>query len=93
MNTLLTCDRDELEISAALEENNPEVRKALEKFVQGNYQKYTLYQLATMLNVTPAFIQSVLTEEQLRRVGRRPAATILILRDYDKWEEDKASWK
>ena len=93
MNTLLAYDAEELEAASNNEEHNPEVRKALTAFIQGNHQKYTLYQLSTMLHVTPSFIQSVLTPEQLRRVGRRPAATILILRDYDtSWEEDSTQW-
>ena len=42
-----------------------------------------------MLGVTPGFIQETLTTTQLKRAGRKAAATVLIIRDIDWWEKDK----
>lgn len=86
MNALLQYDIEDLTVGSEIDD--PSVRKVLTKFLQKNSQKFTMQQLTTMLGVTPAFIGSVLTIEQLRRLGRRPAATILILRDYDRLQED-----
>ena len=65
----------------------------LKKFILVNYQKFPIYELSEMLGVTPGFIQETLSVTQLKRAGRKAAATVLILRDIDKWEEDKKIWE
>lgn len=63
--------------------------KDLRKFIEVNYQKFPIYELSEMLGVTPGFIQETLTTTQLKRAGRKAAATVLIIRDIDWWEKDK----
>ena len=67
--------------------------KDLRKFILANYQKFPIYELSEMLGVTPGFIQETLSVTQLKRAGNRAAATVLILRDIDMWEEDKKRWQ
>ena len=67
--------------------------KDLRKFILVNYQKFPIYELSEMLGVTPGFIQETLSTAQLKRAGSRAAATVLIIRDIDKWEEDKKAWE
>lgn len=94
MNTLSDYDKDDLAFAAEVEnEETQEVRKVLKQFLETNHQKYTLYQMSLMLNVTPAFIQDQLSDIQRKRCGRRATTTIVILRDMDKFEEDKDKWQ
>lgn len=94
MSTVSDFDRDTLAFASEVDsEDTQATREVLHKFIQANYQKYTLYQLSLMLNVSPAFIQSQLTSLQVTRCGRRATPTVLILRDIDKFEEDKLKWQ
>lgn len=66
--------------------------KEIKKFILANYLKFPIYEMAEMLGVTPGVIQETLSTSQLKRAGARTVPTVLILRDIDRWEEDKAKW-
>jgi len=94
MHSISNYSREDLAFASEVEtEETLAVRKVLHQFITANYAKYTLYQLGVMLNVSPAFIQDQLTPQQVKRCGSKAIPTIVIVRDIDKWEEDKAKWQ
>ena len=66
--------------------------KDLKKFILANYQKFPIYELSEMLNITPGFIQETLSTEQLKRAGNRSVPTILIIRDISMYPGDADRW-
>jgi len=94
MSTLLDYDREDVHYASQIDsEHTKEVREVLRKFIKANYIKYSLHQLTEILGVTPAFVQEQMTQDQRTRCGRRSVSTLVILRDIDKFEEDKDKWQ
>ena len=59
----------------------------LRKFLQSNYRYMSLATLLEVLEVTPEYIQDVLTETQFKRIGTRTAPSILILHAAEDYDE------
>lgn len=60
----------------------------IRKFIKENYTKLTMLQLTRMLGITPGVIQDVLSDTQLRKVGSRAVASVLIVRDTNDFLQD-----
>ncbi len=59
----------------------------LRKFIRTNYRYMSLQVLMDILEVTPEYIQDVLTAKQLSKVGTRQAPSIIILHSPKEFDD------
>ena len=61
--------------------------EVLRKFLRSNYAFMSLSVLMEVLEVTPEYIQDVLTEKQFKGIGSRSAPSIIILHSPKEYDE------